>query len=154
MTNLSYICVGVGESEWTHLVFLSVSLSVIVDNLFNVLTLIDTILKKKTTTLLRVKTMHCKYDLRCIACFSGKFSPTSKHAFPFSCLFLSPVLLKAMFTKTVKAGNVLLRDSLTCQLTCHICTNLFLTANLQMLELIIFGRGLSIMPLVWLIFCA
>ena len=43
MTNLSYICVGVGESEWTHLVFLSVSLSVIVDNLFNVLTLIDTI---------------------------------------------------------------------------------------------------------------
>lgn len=52
--------------------------------------------------------MHCKYDLRCIACFSGKFSPTLKHAFPFSCLLLSPILLKAMFTITVKAGDVLL----------------------------------------------
>lgn len=73
--------------------------------------------------------MHCKYDLRCIACLSGRFGPTLKHAFPFSRLFLSPSLLKAMFTRTVKAGDVLLCDSLTCQLICHICTNLFLTTK-------------------------
>lgn len=52
MTNLSYVCWGWGIL-WTHPVSLSVSLSVIVDKLFNVLTLIDTI--KKRSTLLRVK---------------------------------------------------------------------------------------------------
>lgn len=136
MTNLSNVCVG-DSGLWNIMdtsVFLSVSLSINVDNIFNVLTLIDTIKKEKKISVKR-KMMHCKYDLKCIACFSGKFNPHVEACFPFSLrLFLSPILLKAMFTKTVKAGDVLLWDSLTCQLTCHICTNLFLTANLQMLE--------------------
>lgn len=44
MTNLKRLCGGWGIL-WTHPVFLSVSPSVIVDKLFNVLTLIDTIKK-------------------------------------------------------------------------------------------------------------
>ncbi len=48
MTNLSYICVGVGEYYGHNLsLCLSISLSVIVNKLFNVLTLIDTLRKKK-----------------------------------------------------------------------------------------------------------
>lgn len=57
MTNLNYFWVGVGEYHGHILLF---CLSVIVDKLFNVLTLIDTI--KKITV--RVRMMHSKYDFK------------------------------------------------------------------------------------------
>lgn len=52
LTNLSYVCVGVGENYGHNMsLCLSVSLSIIVKKLFNVLTLIDT---TKKITLVRV----------------------------------------------------------------------------------------------------
>lgn len=49
MTNLSYVCVGVREYYGHNLsLCLSVSLSVIVNKLFNVLTLIDTTKKNNS----------------------------------------------------------------------------------------------------------
>lgn len=79
MTGLSYVDV---EEYYGHT--LSVCTSVIVENILNVLTLIETLKKIAGKMKENVGEKKCYVNMivRCIACGSGKFNPIRKHAFP------------------------------------------------------------------------
>lgn len=82
---LSVSATPCGGTLWTHLSFcLSVNVDIKCLN-FNWLHL----KKEKKKRSVESEIMHCKYDFKCIACFSGKFHPTVEACFPFLLTFSS-----------------------------------------------------------------
>lgn len=76
------LCVG---EHYGH-ICLSVCLLMLA---LNVLTLITLKKRKRKKRSVESEIMHCKYDFKCIACFSGKFHPTVEACFPFLLTFSS-----------------------------------------------------------------